>query len=63
MVLPAAVAGSKYYVANYGVNPLLVYPASGDTINAAGANLPVTVPAGVTQMFIVPSSSAYYTVP
>lgn len=38
VTLPPAIAGRQIFIINAGANTLDVYPASGDAINASGAN-------------------------
>lgn len=52
VVLPAAVVGMEITVTNAaGVNSMNVFPASGEQINAAGANAAFAVAAGKTAVF------------
>ena len=44
VVLPAAIAGMDITVVNAGANPLLVYPATGGSIDGAAANAPMSIP-------------------
>jgi hypothetical protein len=44
-------AGDIYVVANFGANPLLVYPATGGNISNAGVNTAVSIPFNKTADF------------
>lgn len=44
--LPPAEVGAGMSVANLGANALLLYPSTGQTINGAAANTPVSIPVG-----------------
>ena len=43
VILPAAVAGETHTVCNQGSNNIIVYPATGDTINTLAANAGMTI--------------------
>lgn len=49
--LPSATGKSPYFVFNGGANALLVYPATGETINASSANTAFSVTAGKSGFF------------
>lgn len=49
--LPAWAANGTYTVLNRGANALLIYPASGEQIEALGANAAGTVTVGATVVF------------
>lgn len=44
--LPASVAGMQATIINAGANPLNIYPALGDQIDALGINAPLVLAAG-----------------
>jgi hypothetical protein len=46
-----ALAGDIYVVANFGANPLLVYPPTGGNISNAGVNTAVSIPVNKTADF------------
>lgn len=50
-LLPSATGKSPYFVFNNGANALLVYPASGQTLNASSANTAFSVTAGKGAFF------------
>ncbi len=62
VVLPTAVAGMVISITNTSANSLLVYPASGGTINTLSLNAGFTHPAGATLQFIAPTTTQWYTV-
>lgn len=49
--LPSATGRSAYYVFNNGANALLIYPATGETLNVSAANASVSVPVGKSAFF------------
>lgn len=49
--LPSAAAGVRVIVKNNGANPLAVFPATGDTIDAGSANASVTLLVGEQRIF------------
>jgi hypothetical protein len=61
--LMAPVAGQLYAVANQGANPLTIYPASGVAIDGLTVNMPVSVAAGSTALFVALSVSAENSLP
>ena len=61
VVLPTAVAGMVLTVTNTTANSLIVYPASGGTINSLATNAGFTQ-SGTTIQFIAPTSTQWYTV-
>jgi hypothetical protein len=63
VTLQAGSAGIHQIVRNSGANPLLVYPASGATINAQAANAAITVPVNSTAYFEAQDSTHWFTVP
>jgi hypothetical protein len=62
VVLPTAVAGMVISITNTSANSVLVYPASGGTINTLSLNAGFTQPAGATLQFIAPTTTQWYTV-
>jgi hypothetical protein len=62
VVLPTAVAGMVLTITNTSANSLLVYPASGGTINSLAANAAFTQGTGATLQFIAPTTTQWYTV-
>jgi len=65
VVLPAAVAGYDIVVKNDdAANAILkVYPASGDIINALGANNAISMAAKTSALFVALDATTWYTVP
>ncbi len=57
--VPSVEAPSTFVVANLGANALLVYPATGQTINTGAANASLSVPAGKTVQFWGISSTGW----
>lgn len=49
--LPPVEVSAGMSVANLGANALLVYPASGQTINGGSANASISIPAGKVVQF------------
>ena len=62
VVMPTAVAGMVLTITNTSANSLLVYPASGGTINSLATNGAFTQVAGGTLQFIAPTTTQWYTV-
>ena len=62
VVMPTAVAGMVLTITNTSANSLLVYPASGGTINSLATNGAFTQVAGATLQFIAPTTTQWYTV-
>lgn len=61
VVLPTGTAGREVTIVNRGANALLVYPASGGSIDGAAANAAVTVPVNAEISFFASTSSQWYT--
>ena len=61
VVLPTAIAGMTVTITNTTANSLLVYPASGGTINSLGTNT-AFVQGTTTIQFIAPTTTQWYTV-
>jgi hypothetical protein len=61
VVLPTGVAGGYVAVVNRGANPVIVYPASGGTINGQSANAGFTLGVNNSVAFLAKSSTAWYT--
>jgi len=59
-ILPSPEQGEFIFVANAGANALLVYPASGHSINALSANTAFSLAAGKNAMFWAATSSKWY---
>lgn len=49
-------------IINNGANALLVYPASGGSINGASANAGISVPVGIMGLFVTPDGTNWWTV-
>ena len=62
VVLPTAVAGMMLTITNTSANSLLVYPASGGTINSLSLNAAFTQVTTATLQFIAPTATQWYTV-
>ena len=62
VVLPTAVAGMTLHLTNTSAVALLVYPATGGTINTLALNAGLTMGAGATLQFIAPTTTQWYTV-
>ena len=61
VVLPVAVTGRRVWLKNTVENQILkVYPAAGADINALGANVAISIPAGGIAMFLARSSTQWY---
>jgi hypothetical protein len=61
IILPA-IAGAVVTITNTSANSLLVYPATGASINSLSANAAFTQGAGSTLQFIAPTATQWYTV-
>jgi hypothetical protein len=61
--LPVGVAGMNITIINAGANTLNVFPDTGSTINALGANAAFALTAGKTVVFATTHAGAWYTVP
>ena len=61
--LPAATEGKVYHIKNTGSGGLKVWPATGDIINALGANNAITMATVTAAVFAASSSSQWYTIP
>lgn len=59
-ILPSPEQGEFIFVANAGANALLVYPASGHSINALAANAAFSVAAGKNALFWAATASKWY---
>ena len=62
VVLPTAVAGMVVVITNTNGNSLLVYPATGATINALAVNAALTQTTGATLQFVAPTATQWYSV-
>ena len=62
VVLPTAVAGMTVYITNTSANSLLVYPASGATINELSTNAALTQVTKATLHYVAASSTQWYSV-
>lgn len=58
--LPTASVGMTKIVENQGANTLLVYPASGGQIDAAGANVAISLPVGYMIQFVATSTTQWF---
>ena len=58
--LPTAQAGNIVIVKNNGLDDLLLYPASGASINGGGTNDPITLPPGSSLQFFAGSTTEWY---
>jgi hypothetical protein len=61
VVLPTAVAGMRITIVNTSANALLVYPASGGTINSLALNGSFSEAAGARLDFVATSTTQWYT--
>lgn len=62
VILPTpAKAGFRLTVENRGANALLVYPASGGTIDSAAANAAVSIPSGAAATYLAASTTQWFT--
>jgi hypothetical protein len=62
VTLPGASASRSCTVVNQGAQTLRVYPASGDSIDALGANTATTIAAGAFRRFEAVDGTAWYRV-
>ena len=62
VVLPAATTGREVSVTNNTASPIVVYPASGASIENSSANVGVTLPAYATLGLIAKSSTNWWSV-
>ena len=62
VALPTGVSGMVITIINQSANSLLVYPATGGSINALGTNVAFTAPGGAVLQFVAPTSTLWYTV-
>ena len=60
--LPTATAGMTIYITNTSANSLLVYPASGATINELATNAALTQSTKATVHYVAASSTQWYSV-
>ena len=60
--LPTAVAGMVVSITNTSANALLVYPASGASINSLAANASYSQTSNATIQYIAPTTTQWYTV-
>ena len=61
--LPTAAAGKVCIIKNSYAGNLLVYPVSGDAINAGGANNVYTMAASTSAIFVAYDATTWYTFP
>jgi hypothetical protein len=61
VVLPTAVAGMRVTIINTAANAVLVYPASGGTINSLSLNAAFSQGAGAKLDFVATSTTQWYT--
>lgn len=57
--LPTAIAGMEILVFNQGANPLDIFPVSGGSIDALGANTAYSLAATASRLFVGVSSTAW----
>jgi hypothetical protein len=60
VTLPSATGSQRVRVVNAGTNPINVYPASGDTIDALSADAAIQLPVGATVMFVTHNGTNWY---
>ena len=60
-ILPVAVPGMEIAVANNGAASMNVFPASGGTINALGANTALAVAAASVTIFFCTKAGNWFT--
>jgi hypothetical protein len=60
VTLPTATVGRRIVIVNKGANPLSIYPATGATIDALGANAPISLPVGGWITFNATSTTQWY---
>lgn len=61
VTLPTATSGFRKVVLNNGTNPIVVYPATGATINGLAANAGVTIPVGYALEFTCSATGTWRT--
>ena len=61
--LPKAVEGKAYLIKNTGGSALLVYPATGDGINAIAVNSALSMAALTSAVIAASGSVTWYTIP
>ncbi len=54
------IASTSITITNEGANPILVYPASGGTIDGLSANVAVTLPVGTSATYSASSTTQWY---
>jgi hypothetical protein len=62
VTLPGCRNGKRVVVTNQGAQTARIYPASGDSINALGANNPITLAAGGSMVFEGFNDTKWYSV-
>jgi hypothetical protein len=62
VVLPSATAGMTIYITNSSANTVIVYPASGATINTGATNASVNLSSNVTVQLIAPTATQWFSV-
>jgi hypothetical protein len=62
VILPTAIAGMTIYITNTSTDSLLVYPASGATINELSTNAALTQSSKATLHYVAASSTQWYSV-
>lgn len=60
VTLPTATVGRIIRLQNRATNPINVYPASGATIDALGANAAISIPVGGSMEFAASSTTQWY---
>ncbi len=60
VTLPTATTGRRIIIVNKGANPINVFPASGGSIDALGANTPISIVVGGYMEFNASSTTQWY---
>lgn len=60
VTLPTATTGRRILISNRGANPVNVYPATGGTIDALGANTSIQIPVNGMMLFYASSATQWY---
>lgn len=60
VTLPTATTGRRILVVNRGTNPVNVFPATGATIDALGANTAISLPVNAMLLFFASSATQWY---
>ena len=62
VLLPASIAGTCVMTANAGANPMNVFPAGTEQINALGASQPFSVANAKRTLFFCPVAGQWYSI-